>query len=348
MRAFLIVALVFLAGCAAAPTLETTEKTEGPKTLEQKDTAEPIISEVTVTESPKPSSNTIDLDVFADNAVSGGVRKDGIPSIDEPQFVSAEEADEWLSDDDVVFGLAIGDDVRAYPQIVLVWHEIVNDVVAGLKLAVTYCPLTGTAIVFKLPEMLESLGVSGKLVNSNLIMYDRATDSYWPQILGTAVSGEHKGERLEELPIIWTTWARWKKKYPDTKVLSTKTGHLRRYGKDPYGSYTDINKGYYESPSVIFQPLHADTRLGTKDVVVGVRSADHIHAIAVLKDRLREQKVINAELDGRPITFTYDEELDTAKVFIRNADGTRGNRLNAFDAMWFAWAGFYPETELIK
>ncbi|MFC7137337.1 DUF3179 domain-containing (seleno)protein [Halobaculum litoreum] len=123
--------------------------------------------------------------------VSGGPGKDGIPSVDDPQFAAADEVS--LAADDVVFGYAGADDVTAYPQSVLVWHEVVNDTLDGTPVAVTYCPLTGTAMGFERGET--TFGVSGRLVNNNLVLYDRATDSRWPQVLATAVSGPHEGDQ---------------------------------------------------------------------------------------------------------------------------------------------------------
>ncbi|MDY7081249.1 MAG: DUF3179 domain-containing protein, partial [Halobacteria archaeon] len=183
------------------------------------------------------------LEAYANNAVSGGVSKDAIPSIDNPKFVSPDSVD-FLKPRDIVFGVEMNGDVKAYPQKILVSHEIVNDAMGDENVSVTYCPLTGTAIGYKRGGT--TFGVSGNLVNNNLIMYDRATDSRFPQILGTAVSGKHKGKSLEEFRVVWTTWENWRNQHPDTQVLSTDTGFLRNYDRDPYGSYNPIG-GYYES-----------------------------------------------------------------------------------------------------
>lgn len=123
---------------------------------------------------------------------SGGPGKDGIPSIDRPRFLSADTADRHLSEGDIIMGVHLNGQARAYPQNILVWHEIVNDTVGGKNVAVTYCPLTGTGVGFERGET--ELGVSGRLVNSNMLMYDRATDTYWPQIIATGVHGPLKGQ----------------------------------------------------------------------------------------------------------------------------------------------------------
>lgn len=168
---------------------------------------------------------------YIEAMLSGGVGQDGIPSIDNPRFWSIEEADSFLDDGDIVFGVYRNGTARAYPQRILVWHEIVNDSIQGSKVSVTYCPLTGTAIGFE-PGDTE-IGVSGRLINSNLVMYDRATESYWPQILAAAINGPRQGQTLAEFRVIWTTWARWKSRHPETQVLSRRTGHARNYQRDP-------------------------------------------------------------------------------------------------------------------
>jgi len=288
------------------------------------------------------------LSLLERNVMSGGPPKDGIPSIDQPKYTTAKEADEWLLPNDIVFGMQEGDFIAAYPQRILVWHEIVNERVAERLISITYCPLTGTAIGFygDLPsDVSTQLGVSGKLVNSNLLMYDRASDSYWPQVLGKAIAGPAKGLALREFPLTWTTWERWKRKNSNTLVLSRSTGFFRDYerGGDPYGSYLDRSKGYYDSKKLLFIPVHQDRRLHPKTIVVGVRDAKG-NALAVEKDALRERGMIEARLGSRAVVVRYDEELDSHRVEIKGA----AEQLNAFDAMWFAWAAFYPGTQLVQ
>jgi hypothetical protein len=209
---------------------------------------------------------------LADAIVSGGVPKDGIPSIDNPVFITADEA--RLGEDDVVFGVANNGTAKAYPQDILVHHEIVNDQINGNNVSVTYYPLTGTAMGFHRDNT--TLGVSGKLVNSNLIIYDRATNSYFPQIMGEAISGERKGNQLDQFRVVWTTWKEWKQQHPTTKVLSDDTGFLRDYESDPYGSYAPRN-GYYANNNVIFPTQHEDDRLDEKDVVYVFKTRQRIN-----------------------------------------------------------------------
>jgi hypothetical protein len=288
------------------------------------------------------------LSLLQKNVASGGPPKDGIPAIEKPRYTSAAEAERWLLPEDVVFGVDHAGFVAAYPQRILVWHEIVNEKVDGKNISVTYCPLTATAIGFTgkvTPDTFSTFGVSGKLVNSNLIMYDRSTDSEWPQILGKAIGGSSRGTKLEEFPIVWTTWEKWKNKYPNTRVLSQRTGFIRNYGTsgDPYGSYLAKDKGYYGSERLLFRPIFEDKQLHPKAVVVGIRDSAG-NAAAILKDRLRKEKKTELKLGGRTIVVTYDPALDFHSATVKET----AEWINAFDAMWFAWKGFYPNTQLLR
>ncbi|MFJ4014397.1 DUF3179 domain-containing protein [Streptomyces sp. NPDC090026] len=281
------------------------------------------------------------LEALAGAAVSGGPGKDGIPSIDKPRFVPASKAG-FLDDDDPVFGLEYQGEVRAYPQLVLVWHEIVNDTVGGRPLAVTYCPLTGTVIAFSAPPGVQDLtfGTTGKLVNSNLLMYDRQTGSQWPQLLGTAVGGPLKGTKLDTVPLVWTTWKQWRTAHPDTEVLSTDTGALRSYGSDPYGSYDSFpdRGGYYAKGGPIFPVLASSDRLADKDVVIGVRVGKE--RLAIDKDLVRTHRTVRSEVGGTRVEARWDDRLGTAHVVQQTAQGWEP--ADFLDSMWFAWYAFYP------
>ncbi len=309
----------------------------------------PDVRERLEREQPTLSQNEEEyFSLLEQSAISGGPPKDGIPSVDGPKYTSTVEADEWLLPNDVVFGIEYEGFIAAYPQRILVWHEIVNENIGGQKVTVTYCPLTGTTIGFKgryAPDISAEFGVSGKLVNSNLIMYDRVSDSYWPQILGKAINGPALGITLKEFPVVWTTWEKWKRAHPNTLVLSRDTGFFRNYGEggDPYGSYILDNRGYYSSDRTLFRPIYEDGRLRPKEVVVGLRDEEG-NALAVLKDKLREENVIEAPLGDATVVVTYDDSLDFYEARIKETN----KWINAFDAMWFAWFAFYPNTELIK
>jgi hypothetical protein len=296
------------------------------------------------------------------NVQSGGPAKDGIPSIDDPAFVTAENGDGFLAPEDVVFGLTGETETKAYPQSILVWHEIVNDTVDDLPVSVTYCPLTGTTLGFERGET--TFGTSGNLLNNNLVMYDRATDSRWPQVLGTAIRGPLEGQSLREVRLVWTTWRQWKTEHPETIVLSRDTGHARNYNRDPYGQYGP-KRGYYAGGETLFPPLSSDGRYGPKEVVMGTRIPEG--AMAFYKPALREAGVLSGSLDGTTYIAVHDTRFDSAYVYrnqedvavsLDNAearlDGSAFTpatlpleRVHTFDAMWFAWSGFYPETVVV-
>jgi Protein of unknown function (DUF3179) len=285
---------------------------------------------------PSPADS---LDALAAVVTSGGPPKDGIPPIDQPRFVGAEEA-AFLADDDPVFGLSYHGEIRAYPQLVLVWHEIVNDAVGARPLSVTYCPLTGTVIgLTGVTDGTElTFGTTGNLVNSNLLMYDRQTDSEWPQLLGTAIRGPLKGQRLATVPLVWASWKAWRATHPDTRVLSTETGVLRSYGTDPYGSYRP-RSGYYAEGDPVFPVLATDDRFRPKDVVIGLR-AGHA-AVAVHREHVRRARSVPVTVGDVDCVVIWDDQLDTARV------SDSAGPIDALDAMWFAWYAFHPDTAVL-
>lgn len=302
-----------------------------------------------------------ELGDFVDGMMSGGPPPDGIPSIDEPEFISADEA--GLDPGDKVIGLHYGGVTRAYPHAIMVLHEIVNHKVDGENLAVTYCPLTKTAQGFKSGST--TLGVSGRLVNSNLIMYDRDTGSLWPQIGATAIDGERTGETLEEVNLYWTTWERWHERHPDTEVLSTNTGHARDYNRDPYGSYNPAG-GYYTTDRTMF-PLLADAEsYHSKHPVVGARTAER--SVFFDMESLAEEGiqrtdsfigVYDRDLDtgyvyeiGGRSSFTYDAAANDGRPALDESTGDRYapgelplEQIVAVEAFYFAWNAFYPDSE---
>ncbi|UTW08292.1 DUF3179 domain-containing protein [Pseudomonas benzenivorans] len=298
---------------------------------------------------------------YAEIMLPGGPGKDGIPSIDRPRFEDAASAERFLAPEDWVFGVYHGGQARAYPQRILVWHEIVNDRIAGEPLCITYCPLTGTALGFQRGD--SEFGVSGKLVNSNVVMYDRASDSHWSQIPGVAISGPAQGRQLAEIRVFWSTWANWRARHPDTLVLTTDTGALRNYRRDPYGSYQPL-RGYYAADALMFPVMHEDARYPSKHSILGFRTASV--AVAVDKAYLRAQQLIHYRHGDEHFLIIHDPGLDTGWVLRADrpvpldpaslrftaegpqAEGLQGlEPINAFEAMWFAWYAFYPETVLL-
>jgi hypothetical protein len=315
-------------------------------------------------------SNT-KLDEFYSNIKSGGVPMDGIPPIEIPVYIDKVEADNYLDDEDRVFFYRDGDIVKVFPQSILVWHEIVNDRFGEKNVSITYCPLTGSVIGYFSGDT--TLGVSGKLLNSNLVMYDRKTESYYPQILGTSIYGDKKGQGLDTFMINWSTWGKVKENFDEIMVLSEDTGFFRDYDRDPYGSY-DMEDSYYYNNTVFFEPMIDDGRLPKKQVVIGV--IDGESRLAVKFSDVREEGIINYSVGDKWIALVYDEKLDTVRVFERNSEDQimslsedksyiKDNRastwnlegvstngkddlkwVRSFDVMWFSWAAFFPEADV--
>ncbi len=186
--------------------------------------------------------------------ISGGPPKDGIPSIDNPVFVPVSEAGD-LSPTEPVLSLEIDGDARAYPLQILSWHEIVNDVVAGKPVAVTYCPLCNSGIVFDrvIDGQVTEFGTTGKLRRSDMVMYDRLTESWWQQFLGEAIVGELTGTVLDTIPSRMESLERFAARYPDGKLLVPTNPRMRNYGRNPYagydsGSWPFLYRGQYDGP----------------------------------------------------------------------------------------------------
>jgi hypothetical protein len=304
----------------------------------------------------------------------GGVLKDGIPALINPAFVSATSVT-WLGEGELVFGVAINGDVRAYPFRIMDWHEMADDVVGGVPVALAYCTLCGSGILFdtRVPgrENPFVFGSSGFLYRSNKLMYDRETNSLWNQFTGRPVVGRLTGSgiQLKILPIVITSWGEWRSRHPDTKVLSLETGYQRPYIPGlPYGEY-------FASPELMFPAVLRDRRLQAKDHVFGIRTEEGAKAwpIAVFK----EHPVINDSIGSLDIVLIGDESARTvrayerqSRVFTAGADaesvasdgktwritedgliGPEGQtmpRLAGHVAYWFAWASYFPEAELYQ
>jgi len=267
------------------------------------------------------------LDIIAANMVSGGPPKDGIPAIDNPVYVSKQLGDQFLKADDIVYGVDYKEVVKAFPQKILYWHEIVNDEIKGEKVSVTYCPLTGTTIGYR----GKNLGVSGNLYNSNLVMYDRKTDSKIPQILGIAATGPLKGEKLTQFHITQTTWEAWKKTHPNTLVLSPKTGYGRDYERSPYPGYEDILRVWF--------PLAATSdKFNSKEVMIGIELPQE--TIAVPKKEIKAKGSYTYKKGDTTVKMVYDKTLDA--VFVES-----NKPMKYFDTYWFAWYAYHPDTKVI-
>ena len=230
-----------------------------------------------------------------DQIVSGGPPPDGIPSVDNPKFISIQEASKFLKDSEL--GLNLNGDVRAYPLQILVWHEIVNDNIGDVPVAITYCPLCFTNQVFNRTideRVVVEFGTSGKLYNSNLVMYDRTTKTLWSQALAEGIVGKYAGTKLQRVPFDVAYWKEWKQLYPDSKVLSRDTGSNRPYGADPYGDY-------YTNSDVLFPVSNKDSRLDLKEIVVGFENKGQFKAYK--QQDIENKKVVNDKVNGKPVAL---------------------------------------------
>ena len=267
-----------------------------------------------------------------EDILSGGPPRDGIPSIDQPKFIEPDGAD-YMKDDDEVISVTLGGETRAYPLRILVWHEVVNDELGGQPIAVTYCPLCGTAVVFSrtVGDRTLELGVSGLLFQSDVLLYDRQTESLWSQLEMASVAGPLVNSTLTWLPSQQLSWSAWLEKYPESKVLSTETGFGRNYLGNAYANYKQSPKARFPVPS-------ARTELGEKEWIVGVIVGGVARAFSI--EVLTEKRILR---DGK-VEVTYDPESQLAVA--KHTES--GEIIPILKAYWFAWQAFYPNTKLIR
>jgi hypothetical protein len=317
---------------------------------------------------------------------SGGPPPDGIPAIDNPVFESVKEADEWLGDDWPVMLFEVNGDVRAYPLAILIHHEIANDIVGGVPVAVTFCPLCNATIVFErtlADGTVLDFGTTGNLRNSDLVMYDRQTQSWWQQFTGEAIVGDLTGTQLDFLPSQIIAWEEFKSNHPDGLVLSRETGFRRPYGNNPYAGYDSINSNPW------FPVNGEDDRLLPKERVVaaevdGVNVAypfSALEQVIVVNDVVNDVPVVVFWQEGVTSTFgNLGEDVGSSSMYRRDVDGQvldftaaeggfvdtqTGSLWNIFgeaiegpragseleqivssEHFWFAWATFKPDTQV--
>jgi len=313
-------------------------------------------------------STAENMDIRLEEIVWGGVRVDGIPALESPAMIEAAAAD-YLLDDDLVFGIAINGDVRAYPLRILGWHEMFNDVIGGQPVALAYCTLCGSAILFETDvegqEAPLIFGSSGLLYRSNKLMFDRSTDSLWNQFTGKPVTGPLRGSGIELKirPVVTSTWAEWRARHPETTVLSLETGHSRDYGSGVV--YND----YFKSPDLMFPARVASERTARrKDFVFGVKTVGAARAWPVAA--FAETPVINDRVGARDLVLIGDAASRSVRAYARDGltfrktdrsnvltDGTAEWRMTE-DALigpadarlariagrlgyWFAWSGYF-------
>ena len=265
----------------------------------------------------------------------GGPGRDGIPALDKPQFLSGAQRDSQIGPGDRVMGVSYNGVAKAYPIAVLEYHEIVNDTFGDTPLTVTFYPLSGTGMVFlaEAADQVLNFGVSGLIYNSDLLLYDRNTQSLWSQIMKTAVTGPLKGATLTQVPAQYTTWANWSSQHPQSLLLSRDTGHERNYDLDPYAEYKRL-------PMVMYATLHSDWRLPAKTWVVGITAGDEALALPFAElDTL--ERTLRVTVGGQPLDIQWDKTAQSARVF-----DVDGREHPATAGYWFAWVAFHPATAL--
>ena len=289
---------------------------------------------VAVAATTKNGFDLTDALIPIDEVLSGGPPRDGIPAIDRPRFVAASVAD-FLAEDDRILGVVRNGVSKAYPLSIMNWHEIVNDRFGDERVVITYCPLCGTGMAFLADTTDSSLtfGVSGLLYNSDMLLYDRQTESLWSQIMAQAISGTHKGRRLLAIPMSHTSWSDWRQRHPETLVLSQDTGFSRDYQRTPYA-------GYETSRKLFFPVKFRAQGYHPKERVLGLEIDGQYRAYPFAELAKTGGKLLE-RIAGRNIEIRFDAAHQTARVIDEN-----GRELPAVIGYWFAWYGFHPETEV--
>jgi len=304
----------------------------------------------------------------------GGVKQDGIPPLRNPKMLAAADAD-YLEDDNVVFGIEVNGDFRAYPKRILAWHEMFTDTVGGVDVAGVYCTLCGTVILYEtdLNGTSYNLGTSGFLYRSNKLMYDKATQSLWNTLTGEPVVGPlvGKGIALDHRSVVTTTWGKWRSLHPDTKVLSLRTGHRRDY--DEGVAYHD----YFATDTLMFNTPFVDSRLANKQEVLALRfkgqggkslaiDTDYLKAnpvyagtvgtqrFVVLTDETGANRVYDpgevklTQIKGQSVLDSKGQSWAITESRLTAPDGRELKRLPYHRAFWFGWQAAYPNTKLVK
>lgn len=271
-----------------------------------------------------PKTDFSESIVDFDEIQSGGPPRDGIPALDDPRFIPASRAD-WLHPDEPVIVVTVGNETRAYPIQIMIWHEIVNDTVNEVPLAITFCPLCNATLVFKrnFDGRVLDFGTTGRLRMSDLLMYDRQTETWWQQFTGQGLIGKYAGRHLEEYPASIVAFGDYLDEHPEGPVLSRRTGHNRPYGENPYQGYDRID----QSPFMF--DGDTDPRLPPMERILAVRIDDSSRAYPF--GAFRERAVVNDEVAGVPVAVFAGDEAFSALDKRQIRGSRRVPSLNAFD-----------------
>lgn len=329
--------VVLLLAAACAPTGGATTRAEAnPVALPQ---TKPSPREQTISALDNPGADGLPAPlVNPKDIISGGPPPDGIPGLDHPKFVRASDVTS-LKPREPVLALQIGDDARAYPIEIMTWHEIANDTVAGIPVAVSYCPLCNSAIAYdrRLEQRILDFGTSGKLYQSALVMYDRQTESLWSHFTAQAIAGALTGTQLSTIPVATVSWGDWRRAHPRGLVLSRDTGYDRPYGQNPYPGYDDV-----DTPPFLYRG-EVDGRFAAKERVTGVRIGDD--AVAILDRDLKRHPVIETSVGGRDVVVWRKPGTASA---LDNGNLSRGRDVGATGAFEPAIDGRHLTFELTK
>jgi uncharacterized protein DUF3179 len=274
-------------------------------------------------------------EINTDLIKQGGPPKDGIPALTNPDFLSANKVN-YLQNKDAVIGVSVNGEHRAYPLKIMNYHEIVNDEVGGEAIVISYCPLCGSALVFSAMFDKQKLefGVSGLLYNSDVLMYDKQTNSLWSQLMMQAITGQMQGEKLSFITAEQTTWGSWQAQHPTTRVLSDKTGYTRDYKRNPYA-------GYSTTPTLYFPVTQYSEVLPAKERVLGVEVDGKFKAYPY-SALAKTGKTFIDRFNGVDYTINFDADNKSAKI----EDASKP--LIYLTTFWFAWYAFHPATEIYK
>ena len=272
-----------------------------------------------------------------EHILSGGPSRDGIPAIENPVFESASAAT-WLESEERILGISLNGINRAYPIAILNWHEVVNDIFGDRPIVITYCPLCGTGMAFdsRVDNRNLKFGVSGLLFQSDVLLYDRQTESLWSQIMSEAISGPQQGMKLDSLALTHTSWGAWQDDHPNTEVLSRDTGIRRDYTQDPYAGYADSPRTLFPVVNRAPGPWHA------KEWVLGVEIGGKYKSYPFAELTKQGLRQFTDELAGERYTITWDEQNKSAAML-------RENEIQpSITAFWFAWYAFHPGAEVFQ
>ena len=267
----------------------------------------------------------------------GGVQRDGIPSINQPRFVSAQDAT-FLGKKDRVLGVVRNGIAKAYPIRILDRHEIVNDTFSDEGVVVTYCPLcfSGMAFSISTDSIAQTFGVSGLLFNSDVLLYDHQTGSLWSQIRSQAISGALRGTEIRPVVTSHTTWPDWLSRYPDTQVLSTDTGYGMNYRKSPYTEYQ-------RSRQLMFPVENRSNKYSNKELVLGVTIGDTFKAYPFKEMRKQDRTSFDDSIGGTALTIEWHEKEKFARAI-----SSDGKEIPTVIVYWFAWYAFHPTTAIFQ